>query len=121
MLDPVVEYFGGIELTYGFAGQQLTRLISGRIAPAIDQHAASEVNAAGKAICGRGGAAIDFLVQFEDMREVASWVVANCVFDRMYFYGKERPLHVSVGPHLTREVYEMVDKGGRRIPRRLSL
>jgi DNA phosphorothioation-associated putative methyltransferase len=121
VLDPVVEYFGGIELTYGFAGQQLTRLISGRIAPAIDQHAACEVNAAGKAICGRGGAAIDFLVQFEDMREVASWVLANCVFDRMYFYGKERALHVSVGPQLTREVYEMVDKGGRRIPRRLSL
>jgi DNA phosphorothioation-associated putative methyltransferase len=121
VLDPVVEYFGGIQLTYGFAGQALTRLISGRIAPAIDQHAAYEVNAAGKAICGRGGAAIDFLVQFEDMLGVASWVVANCVFDRIYFYGKDCPLHVSVGPQLTREVYEMVSKDGRRIPRRLLL
>jgi DNA phosphorothioation-associated putative methyltransferase len=121
VLDPVVEYFGGIQLTYGFAGQKLTRLISGRIAPDIDQHAACELNARGKVICGRGGAAVDFLIQFEDMREVASWIFANCVFDRMYFYGKECPLHVSVGPQLTREVYEMVEKDGRRMPRRLLL
>jgi hypothetical protein len=121
VLDPVVEYFGGIKLTYGFAGQRLTRLMSGRIAPALDQHAACERNARGKPICGRAGAAIDFLVEFENMREVARWIASNCAFDRMYFYGDERPIHVSVGPEFNRDVFEMVEKEGRRIPRKLSL
>jgi DNA phosphorothioation-associated putative methyltransferase len=121
VLDPVVEYFGGIKLTYGFAGQRLTRLISGRIAPALDQHAACERNARGKPICARGGAAVDFVVEFENMREVAEWIFSNCVFDRMYFYGNDRPLHVSIGPELNRDVIEMVEKGGRRIPRKLEL
>jgi DNA phosphorothioation-associated putative methyltransferase len=121
VLDPVVEYFGGIKLTYGFAGQRLTRLISGRIAPALDQHAACERNARGEPICSRAGAAVDFLVEFENMREVTRWIASNCVFDRMYFYGDDRPLHVSVGPEFNRDVFEMVEKEGRRIPRKLSL
>jgi DNA phosphorothioation-associated putative methyltransferase len=121
VLDPVVEYFGGIKLTYGFAGQHLTRLISGRIAPALDQHAACERNARGKPICDRAGAAVDFLVEFENMRDVAQWIFSNCAFDRMYFYGNDRPLHVSIGPEFNRDVFEMVEKEGRRIPRKLAL
>jgi DNA phosphorothioation-associated putative methyltransferase len=121
VLDPVVEYFGGIKITYGFAGQHLTRLISGRIAPALDQHAACERNTRGKLICNRAGAAVDFLVEFENMREVAQWIFSNCAFDRMYFYGNDRPLHVSTGPEFNRDVFEMVEKGGRRIPRKLAL
>jgi DNA phosphorothioation-associated putative methyltransferase len=121
VLDPVVEYFGGIKVTYGFAGQHLTRLISGRIAPALDQHAACELNTRGNRISPRAGAAADFLVEFENMREVAKWIFANCAFDRMYFYGDESPLHVSVGPELNRDVFEIVHKKGRRIPRKLGL
>jgi hypothetical protein len=121
VLDPVVEYFGGIKITYGFAGQHLTSLISGRIAPALDQHAACERNTRGKLICNRAGAAVDFLVEFENMREVAQWIFSNCAFDRMYFYGNDRPLHVSTGPEFNRDVFEMVEKEGRRIPRKLAL
>jgi DNA phosphorothioation-associated putative methyltransferase len=42
IIDPVIDYFGQIELTYGFCSQALARKISGRIAPALDQHAAHE-------------------------------------------------------------------------------
>ena len=77
VLDPVVEYFGPIRLTYGFCSTILSREIARRIAPDLDQHAACETNTRGKMICGRGGAACDFVVEDEDMREVADWIVAQ--------------------------------------------
>lgn len=120
VLDPVVEYFGAIKLTYGFASPALTRHIQAHIASALDQHAAHEVSKSGKPICGRLGAAVDFLVEDEDMFEVARWITENCRFDRIYYYGRNRPLHVSVGPTPAGEVYELIEKGGRRIPRRLN-
>lgn len=121
VLDPVIEYFGGIKLTYGFASPALTRHISGRIAPNLDQHASCELNSNRRPICARGGAAIDFLVEHENMLEVLKWIVENCDFDRMYYYGPARPIHVSYAPALAREVFELPISGGRRIPRRMNL
>ena len=121
ILDPVVEYFGAINLTYGFSSAALTRAIAGRIAPKLDQHASCEVGRGGRLICPRGGAAVDFLVEYEDMREVARWVAANCAFDRIYTYGSDRPIHVSLGPALAGEMYELTVKGNRRVPRRIIL
>jgi hypothetical protein len=121
VLDPVIEYFGSIKLTYGFSSAALSRLISGRIAPRLDQHSACEVTSKGNPICSRLGAAVDFLVEDENMREVADWVRIHCDFDRIYFYGEDRPLHVSVGPQATRAVYEMRSTGGRLIPRKLDI
>ena len=120
VLDPVVEYFGGIRLTYGFASPALTKAISRHIDPKVDQHASCELNARGSLVCPRRGAAVDFIVDDEDMRDVARWINEHCDFDRMYFYGSDRPLHVSVGPESLRSIYEMTEKAGRRIPRRLS-
>jgi hypothetical protein len=40
VLDPVIDYFGMIRLTYGFCSPQLARQIPGRIDPKLDQHAA---------------------------------------------------------------------------------
>jgi len=119
ILDPVIDWYGSISLTYGFCSQELARLIPGRIAPNLDQHAAHELNRLGKPICPRLGAACDFLVQDEDMREVAEWVAANTPFDRLYFYGRHRPIHVSCGPENKREIFEMVVINERRIPRKL--
>jgi hypothetical protein len=49
---------------------------------------------------------------------VAQWIVANTAFDRLYFYGDVRPLHVSVGPEHSREIVLMrVVSGGRLVPR----
>lgn len=107
VLDPLIDYFGAIRLTYGFASRALTKHIHRRIEPSLDQHASCETTPKGKSICSRGGAAIDFLVEFEDMRQVADWVAANTPFDRLYYYGNARPIHVSYGPQNSRQYVDM--------------
>jgi hypothetical protein len=121
VLDPVVDYFGGIKLTYGFASSALSRLIQHDIAPRLDQHASCEQGRSGALLCSREGAAVDFLVEYEDMLEVAQWISAHCDFDRIYFYGRDRPLHVSYGPDNSREIFELTLRSGRRVPRKLAL
>ena len=117
ILDPVVDYFGGIKLTYGFCSTELGRHISKRVAPKLDQHAGYERSRTGKVICDRGGAACDFLIEDEDMLEVADWVIANTPFDRLYFYGSDRPIHVSYSPAGVRRAFSMREsKGGRLVP-----
>ncbi len=117
ILDPVVEYFGAIKLTYGFCSADLGRHIHRRVAPELDQHASFEVNRLGRPICVRGGAACDFVVEDEDMREVADWIIANTPFDRLYFYGQHRPLHVSYSQAGSRQAYKLTEsKSGRLVP-----
>src|SRR5262249_55078055 len=110
VLDPVIDYFGPIILTYGFCSRELAKHIPGRIAPQLDQHASHELNTRGKPICKRSGAAVDFIVSDESMLEVAQWIVNQTPFDRLYFYGDKRPLHVSCGPESKREIVIMTDK-----------
>jgi hypothetical protein len=113
-----VEYYGAIEITYGFCSAALARQIEGGIAPKLDQHAAHELNRRGQLICERGGAAVDFLIRDEDMFEVSEWIAAHLPFDRLYYYGPARPVHVSFGPQAKREVIDIEERNGRRIPRR---
>ena len=55
------------------------------------------------------------------MEGVANWIIANLPFDRLYFYGRDRPIHVSYGPEQSRVAYRMeVTKGGARMPRPYS-
>jgi len=118
VLDPVMDYFGGIELTYGFAGAALARAVPGRNDPKRDQHASYERNTRGNRVCPRGGAAVDFLVPDESMAEVACWVAEHTPFDRLYYYGDDRPVHVSIGPEQHREIVHMrTSENGRRLPR----
>lgn len=118
ILDPVIEYFGAIRLTYGFSSAELTRNIKRGIAPKLDQHAACEHWPKGAVVCERGGAACDFIVEDEDMREVAAWIVANLPFDRLYFYERDRPIHVSYAIEPARLSYQMVSlPSGRMMPR----
>ncbi len=122
ILDPVIDWYGSIELTYGFSCSELTKLIPARVAPNLDQHAAHELNRLGKPICPRLGAACDFIVKDEDMLEVAKWIATNTPFDRLYFYGKDRPIHVSYGPEHNRQAFAMLRVASEKlIPRRLSL
>jgi DNA phosphorothioation-associated putative methyltransferase len=117
VLDPVIDYFGMIRLTYGFCSPELAREIAGRIDPKRDQHAAHEVNRRGQPICLRLGAAVDFLIDDENMLEVAQWIVAHTPFDRLYFYGPDLPIHVSFGPNHDRQiVWMVVTLSGRRVP-----
>ena len=95
LLDPIIDYFGPIELTFGFCSPELAKQIPGRISPKLDQHAAHELNRNNKIICPRLGAAVDFIVEDEDMFEVAKWISYSLEFDRMYLYGKNS-LYTSV-------------------------
>ena len=121
VLDPVIDWFGMVRLTYGFCSPELARAIPARIAPKLDQHAAHEGNRLGRPVCPRLGAAADFIVDDEDMLEVARWVATNTPFDRLYFYGSDLPIHVSYGPDHSRQVVLMVaGKSGRLVPRAVT-
>jgi DNA phosphorothioation-associated putative methyltransferase len=119
VLDPVIDYFGMIRLTYGFCSHDLSNLIKKRVAPKLDQHSAHELNTRNNFICPRLGAAVDFIVEDENMREVADWVAENTLFDRLYFYGDDRPIHVSYGPEQKGEYIDLVvTEKGQRVPRK---
>lgn len=121
VLDPVIDYFGMIRLTFGFCSPELAKQIPGKIDPKRDQHAAHELNRRGRYICDRLGAAADFIVEDENMLEVAQWVVTNTPYDRLYFYGGDNPIHVSYGPNQERQIVLMLpSKSGRLLPRVVS-
>lgn len=121
IIDPVIEYYGAIRLTYGFCSNSLSKQIKTRVAPRLDQHAAHELNAKGDFVCSRKGAAVDFLVEHEDMAEVVKWIGDHLDFDRIYYYGPDRPIHVSFSETPARQITEMFEVGkGRRIPRKFK-
>ena len=95
ILDPVSEHFGPITLTYGVATPRLIKKIRRNISPRVDQHSSYELSEAGRTICCRGGAACDFVVSGFSSLVVAQWIVENTKFDRLYYYGVDRPVHVS--------------------------
>lgn len=123
VLDPVIDYFGSIELTYGFSSSELAKKIDSNIAPKLDQHSGHECNKLGNPICERLGVACDFIVRDESMLEVARWVVTNTDFDRLYFYGEDRPIHVSAGPENSKQITLMLQSktSNRRIPRSMTI
>ena len=119
VLDPVIEYFGAIKLTYGFCSAELGHHIRRSVAPRLDQHASFERNRAGNLICQRGGAACDFIVEYENMEEVADWIIAQTPFDRLYFYGVDRPIHVSYSEQGAKAAFHMTaSKNGHLMPKR---
>jgi hypothetical protein len=121
ILDPVISKFGPIELTYGFGSTELVKrmLPPKRVAPALDQHAAYERNAAGQFICDRLGAACDFLVKGSKYARCCPMGVQQCTpVDRLYFYGNDKPIHVSFSPTGKHQFVELIARdNGRRIPR----
>lgn len=90
-------------MTYGYTSHPLLRWIlknsPGDMAPDIDQHASMELNSQDSRICKRNGAACDIYVEGYEQRmdEVARFICTHLEFDRLYFYGKDKPLHISVG------------------------
>lgn len=121
ILDPVTDHFGRPQLTYGFASPRLARKIARRIAPALDQHAGCERSRDGTLVCGRGGQAADFSIPGVSTLAVASWVATTLPFDRIYFYGADRPLHVSACQSPHGSIVLLEERGGRRFPRNVSV
>ena len=122
ILDRVVDRFGRLELTYGFSSPILTRAIPASISPSNDQHAAYEKRRNGSYVCMRMGAACDFRIKDSDMREVAEWAYFNTPVDRLYFYGCDRPIHVSYSHKCAHQFVEMLPRlQGRPVPRVVKL
>ena len=123
LLDPIIEYYGEIILTYGFCSAELARKIPRRIAPKLDQHASHELNRNGNLICDRLGAAVDFIIEDEDMYDVVVWINKNLDFDRLYFYGRDKPIHLSYSDKNNTIIYslEHYSKTKQRIPKKLVL
>lgn len=127
ILLPLEQHFGEIRITYGFTGPALSRYIQ-RLSPAgtapnLDQHACIELNSKGKNICHRPGAACDFFVQgYEDrMHEIALYICQHLTFDKLYFYGRDRPIHISVSDAPLRHLQVMQQSAnGRRYPGKRS-
>jgi DNA phosphorothioation-associated putative methyltransferase len=122
VLDPIIEYFGMVKLTYGFCSPELGKHIRGSVAPKLDQHAAHETNRMGNLICAREGAAVDFYIDDENMLEVTKWIVENIAFDRIYFYGSDKPIHISYCPNPKGQLTLMLhnDKTNTLIPKTIT-
>lgn len=119
ILDPVYEQFGRVVITYGFASPALTRQIRSRIDPSRDQHAGHELRPNGTPICPRLGQAVDFRIEGVSSGLIAAWIANHLPFDRLYFYGSDKPIHVSVGPQQARAIVDMmIGPSGRRVPQR---
>ena len=122
VLEPVRSHFGHPTITYCFASHDLTRHIKNRISPKLDQHAGFELRPDGSPVCPRLGQAVDFYVDGVSSAVVAYWIAQYLRFDRLYYYGASRPLHVSVGPDNSRGMVAMLSsQTGRRMPRRITL
>ena len=122
LLEPLTLKFGKPLITYCFASHALTRNIKKNICPALDQHAGSELQKNNKFICSRLGQAVDLYYPDIDSRELSAWIVENINFDRMYYYGPDRPIHVSVGPQNSKSlIFMQPQPTGRRIPRKISM
>jgi hypothetical protein len=123
VLIPVSNKFGEIKITYGFVSPELNRYIqrnsSSGTYPSTDQHAASELNQANNQICNRQGLACDFIVNGYEKQvgQIMLFIVNNLDFDKIYYYGNDKPLHVSVGHKSEKHLQVMnVSENGRRIP-----
>ncbi|WP_448573827.1 hypothetical protein [Trichothermofontia sp.] len=124
IVDPVIEQFGceRFQLTYGFCSIDLKRWLArrdpvtgaklGRVSPDRDQHMAHEVNRRGQYYCPRLGAACDFRILDLASDALVTWIVAQGLpFDSLYFYGRDRPIHISYGPQHKREVWTFTAQG----------
>jgi hypothetical protein len=116
VLDPLREEFGALQITYGFSPPPLARAAKGPKAPNLDQHAACERTRTGQLLCAREGAAVDLRVPGRTAAEVARFVRAALPFDRLYFYGADRSLHVSWHPSPIGSVCDCRRTTPRRVP-----
>lgn len=124
IIDPVINQFGRekFQLTYGFCSTDLKRwlakkdpetgLKNGKVSPNLDQHMAHELNRNGKYFCDRTGAACDFKICDLPSDQLVDWIIAQQLpFDSLYYYGAERPIHISYGPQHKWDVWTFTEQG----------
>ena len=106
--------------TYGFCSAELNKHIPKNNYPKLDQHAGHELNKKGNSICERLGFAVDFIVPDVPSLKVAKFIASKLSFDRLYYYGNDRPIHVSLNQNPIHSIVLMKLYGHRRIPSRIS-
>jgi hypothetical protein len=124
ILDPVIAHFGRerFQLTYGFCSKDLKRFLAqkdpetgiknGRVDPSHDQHMAHEKNRNGKYYCDRLGAACDFRLVGLESDRLVEWILEQQLpFDSLYYYGSDRPIHISYGLQHKRDLWAFTPKG----------
>ncbi len=73
---------------------------------------AHEVNRHGRYFCQRLGAACDFRILGLPINALVEWIVAQGLpFDSIYFYGADRPIHISYGPQHKRDIWAFTEWG----------
>jgi hypothetical protein len=118
VVDPVIDHFGRerFQLTYGFCSKDLKRFLSqkdpetggknGRVDPSRDQHMAHEKNRNGKYYCDRLGAACDFRILGLESDCLVAWILEQRLpFDSLYYYGCDRPIHISYAPQQRQNIW----------------
>jgi hypothetical protein len=121
ILIPTERKFGALTVTYGFTSSKLAAYIakhsSSGTAPQLDQHAVCELNSKNNEISKRTGSACDFIVSNQSMAEITRFIVKNLSFDRIYYYGDNRPIHVSISDTPVKHLQIMCESSaGRRYP-----
>jgi hypothetical protein len=124
LLDPIIDHFGRerFQLTYGFCSKDLkwylnqkdpeTGIKNGRVDPSRDQHMAHEVNRNGKYYCDRLGAASDFRILDLESDLLVEWILGQRLpFDSLYYYGCDRPIHISYGSLHRRSIWAFTTSG----------
>lgn len=124
IVDPIIDNYGKdkFQLTYGFCSPDLKKYLqkkdpvtgkkNGRIAPKIDQHISYEINKNGKYYCERPGAACDFMIADLASEEIVDWILKTKLpFDSLYFYGSNRPIHISYGIQHKRDIWTFGNLG----------
>jgi hypothetical protein len=121
ILIPIQRKFANLQITYGFTSSELKRYISKNsptgTAPEIDQHSSCELNSLKNLICERSGAACDIIMTDTSMAEVVRYIINNLNYDRIYFYGRDRPVHISCSEKPVKHLQIMKEtESGRRYP-----
>ena len=121
ILIPIERKFGALTVTYGFTSSKLAAYISKHAstgtAPQLDQHATCELNSKNNEISKRTGSACDFIVANHSMAEITRFIIKNLSFDRIYYFGDIRPIHVSISDEPVKHLQIMCESSaGRRYP-----
>lgn len=121
ILMPLQRRFGDVDITYGFTSNELKKVIARNsprgTSPSLDQHASFELNDNGNQICSRGGAACDVLSSQVSSKEMLKYIVNELDFDRLYYYGDMRPIHISWSEKPLKHLQVMKEThAGKRYP-----
>ena len=123
ILEPCLQRFGNVNITYGFCDHSLAKEIkkrTGSIYPPLDQHAGMELNKNQQLICSRGDLLLIFHCLPTSSKTLADYIVSELNFDRLYFYGNDRPVHVSVNEKPVRKIVLMKARKLRVVPQRIT-